>query len=479
MADYDLLLINPSVVTKRPTIANVGNIFTPKNVVCRSFNTGLLSIASVTDKAGFQVKIIDLLEEETTKILRKELEIEKPLVAGISCYSGFGYPSARESAELVKQLSPSTIVIGGGCHLGPLGAKVFEDTNGFDMIEQFEGEWVIQELLKKIKEHDNPFKLPGLVYKKDNQILVNAELPPPVDLNQLPNLRFDIYPDYKRFVPYIEESRGCFAECGFCMSSFQYQRKIRLKKPEKIRQEFDHLFGFFGNAETYAVLAATFGVNAPYAIEFSHILKKYNIRWTTETRVDTPWKKWISEAVNSGMTVLNASPESGSPEVLLRMKKTLSPDTYLKNADELIDSCYNQKGPILKLNYLFYLGENPNTIHETLDFIFKRREKIHSLACSPLMIYPGSEAAINFQYYEKGFGASMISDDFWNSLQIFPCNISKHFSFMEMSTLSSVLDKIFNTEEEYYQTMEYKFGTKKKDMIKEAITEAKFGGQGQ
>ncbi|MDO8537754.1 MAG: cobalamin-dependent protein [archaeon] len=477
MTDYDLLLINPSISTNQKIITNVGNIFMPKNFVCRSFNTGLLSIASYVQSKGYQVKIIDLLDKKDNKYLVKNLENEKPLVAAISCQSGFGYPSSLKCAEIIKQISPKTIVIGGGCHLGALGKIVWEDTNAFDLIGQFEGEWLLVELLARLKKNKEYSDLPSLVYKKNHQIIENNFFPQIIDVNIIPNLQFSLYPNYKTFAPFIEESRGCFAECEFCMSKFQYNRQLRIKRPEKIKQEFDNLFSYFGASKTYAVLASTFGVNTLHTIEFTKILKKYDITWTTETRVDAPWKKWLNDAVKSGLKVLNASPESGSPEILLRMKKTTNPKAYLNKTVDLINESNNYDKLILKLNYLFYLGETPTTIKETIDFIVKNGEKIHSLACSPLMIYPGSEASAKFQTFAKEYGSSLISDELWKPLRIYPCNVSKYFSFYEMANLSAVLDKMYNSEEKYYQTMEYKFGTKHKSKVKKSIIESKFGRQ--
>src|SRR3989344_634938 len=304
MSTYDVLLVNPSTVAESPHYARTGNIFTPAEVVVRSFNPGLLSIASYLASKGIEVKIVDLLDESDHSALVSHLQEDRPRIAGISCISGFSYPSALLAAEQIKEAYPDTVVALGGSHAGPLASTIWHDTSHVDVVGLFEGERVMLDLVERVKKHEPLAGIPGTVVGQDGMLHINNSVPS-IDINELPLPHWSLYPHPERFVPYLEESRGCYGHCSFCMSNFQYFGKLRAKSPERFDEEVEHAHRIFGSDNTYALLASTFGAELGRTLAFIRSLNARNIRWTTEVRVDVPWESYLDEAAESGLTVLN------------------------------------------------------------------------------------------------------------------------------------------------------------------------------
>ncbi len=474
-----VLLVNPSTVIQVPDYARTGNIFNPERKVQKSFNPGLLSIASFLASKGIEVKILDLLEEQDTAKLEEHLTANRPNVVGISCFSGWSYPNAVKVAEVVKQWYPDTLIVAGGAHIAPLEARVFLDTRNIDILVLREGESTTLDIVSRLEHGQTLQGMPGtIVRSKDGSLTVNRQRGSKINLNDLPLSKWELYPDIDRFIPYIEESRGCYGSgvstCTFCMSEYQYDGKINLRTPERFQDELDNAFKFFGNRHMYAILASTFGANPTYAAEMIRALGQKQIRWTTEIRVDVPWEKYLDLAAQNGLSVLNASPESASPEILLRMNKTKNPEGYLRT--DLITRSAAIDGLILKLNFLFYAGETSTTLKETLGYLIGLARDIRSVSCAPLMVYPGTSTERNLGEYNKRFGTSIMQDPFWDAMRIYPCHLSSSLSFGEVSAFCSVLDKMFNAPEIWGKTMSYKYGTQgNEEQTQRTLREAKFG----
>ncbi len=481
MNNIEVLLVNPSTVTHVPDYARTGNIFNPEHKVQKSFNPGLLSIASFLASHGIEVKILDLLEEQDTAKLEEHLGANMPTVVGISCFSGWSYPNALKVAEVVKRYYPKTLVVAGGAHIAPLEERVFADTRNIDMLVLHEGESTTLEIVRRI-EHLQPIEgMPGTISRgKDSSLAVNRQRVARININDLPLTRWDIYPGADRFIPYVEESRGCYGSgnsaCTFCMSQYQYNGKINLRTPETFQRELDNAFNHFGNRNMYAILASTFGANPRYAVEMIRAMGQKQVQWTTEIRVDVPWESYLELAAQNGLSVLNASPESASPDILLRMNKTRNPERYLKKSTDLITMSAGIDDFILKLNFLFYAGETSETLKETLGYMMGLAEHIKSVSCAPLMVYPGTATERNLGAYNQRFGTSTIQDPFWSSMRIYPCHLSSSLGFSEVSAFCSVLDKMFNAPQTWGRTMSYKYGTEgNQEQTQQTLLAAKFG----
>lgn len=284
-------------------------------------------------------------------------------------------------------------------------------------------------------------KIKGIAYKNEyNKIILNTDYPEIISLDNIPPLDFSLYPNFSEFEPYIEESRGCFAKCNFCVSSFTNNGRIRIKNYKIFEKELDNIIQHFPNLNYIEVLASCFGVNASNTLGIIKAIKKHKLTWATEIRVDTPWDvdNMLEKMVNSGLSTLIAGVESLSPEILLKMNKTKNPEDYIQRALKLIQKCREFPKLKLKFNIVMYLGETPQTFSQTLKILFENKDYLSAVRFSPLFVFPGSQLSksiTNEQIYKN---------DFWNKRYMFPINLSNYYNAELAATISREMQKIFN-----------------------------------
>ena len=95
----------------------------------------------------------------------------------------------------------------------------------------FEGEDVVVKLLDIINSGSFKFdEVKGIICRKRDtgELIENNETPYLVPLDEMPVPNFELYPNYLRFTPYVEESRGCPFKCFYCVNYF-YDRPARMK----------------------------------------------------------------------------------------------------------------------------------------------------------------------------------------------------------------------------------------------------------
>jgi radical SAM superfamily enzyme YgiQ (UPF0313 family) len=259
----------------------------------------------------------------------------------------------------------------------------------------------------------------------------------------MPFLDFELYPNYKRYTPLVEESRGCPFACNFCASTFIYRRNIRVKKYERVIRELDNTIGVYGQEVPYWLLASTFGVNYQNTVNLAVELKKRDIRWRTELRVDCPWEKYLSLLYDSGFRICNVGMESASPEILLRMGKTPNPARYIEKASKLIKAVSQLKDLKLRFNIMMYIGETPKTLRETLQFLSDNASHIDSVWASTVFVYPSTPLALEFQRLQGIHKCELVQTRYANQTHLYPCRVSEYFSFEASALLCDVIGKCF------------------------------------
>lgn len=461
-ADYsvDMLLINPVVMAQRDDGANVGTIGVPEDYLVRCINTGILSIATYLDARGYSVGILDFLESNDLGPLEDYLGRERPRVIGISCMTGFSYIQCLEIVETARRLAPDSVIVMGSQHVGPQAVAVLEDSPGLDAVALYEGEHVSARLIEVARGNDTFAAVPGIAWREGGQIHCNREYPPQVKLEDIPPLRYDLYPAFQTFQPYVEESRGCFAKCEFCITPFTNEYSIRGKSAKYMLYEIDRaaeLWGpGFGTTRPLAMLASTFGVNLRQTLELTDGLGARGISWTSEFRADGALARHINRVADSGATALFVGVESASPTQILRMNKTTKPEVYLDSLRRLLREARSSAKLLLKLGFLIYIGETPRTLRETIGFLMEQGEHISWISVSPLFVFGGTPVDQRFPEYQRLYGASLHKEGFWGRSRTYACNVSSDFPFAESVEAARFLEKLFRRPEVFDKVFERK-----------------------
>lgn len=220
MKKNKLILINPPALIEKVPIQQSGTLFIPEGMLITAMNPGILSLATYLDDKNFDISILDLsLEQDYDRLEKRIKNLSSPFV-GISSTSGFDYIESLKIASMVKKNDPTCKILFGGQHAGPLGKIVLQDNEVVDAVIRYEGEITLEKILNSQRKNNRDiFNLPGVVFRDGQKIKEVVGRPKIVDLNDLPPLKYELYPDYLKFTPFVEESRGCIFKCKYCTSN--------------------------------------------------------------------------------------------------------------------------------------------------------------------------------------------------------------------------------------------------------------------
>jgi B12-binding domain/radical SAM domain protein len=253
---YDVVLIHPpGVYDFRKRV-----IYGPLGLrVVTSVPIGLLSMADVLDKNGYEVKVLNLSYK---MFMDYHLNVEKFIknlesrIYGISLQWGLHSQGAIEVAKICKQFHPNSLVIMGGLTATHFADEIVEKIPWIDGVLRGEGEYSILHLAK-IREHSQDLsKAPNLTYKNGNgKVRYNTMMKNCSTLDEFNFTRFDLLEpslaESSKFTPKpfknIPLCRGCLFNCISCGgSAYSYQtlfkrEQIAFRSPEKIREDIEKL----------------------------------------------------------------------------------------------------------------------------------------------------------------------------------------------------------------------------------------------
>lgn len=190
----------------------------------------------------------------------KEIDWKDFDIIGFTLNYGQFLPSLSVAKYIKENYPEKTIVFGGSTSIGELGKRILKTFKWIDYIISGDGE----EALFLLASNTNVESIPGLIYKKNDEIVWN-ENTNPIDLNQLPIPDYSsFYQDLSQTSPEVQQyyslrgrlpiefSRGCWwNKCTFC-NLRAYHNKYREKTVERFIEELKTL------SETYKMLSFQF-----------------------------------------------------------------------------------------------------------------------------------------------------------------------------------------------------------------------------
>jgi radical SAM superfamily enzyme YgiQ (UPF0313 family) len=475
MKPVEIVLVNPPTMVIRPERQLSGTFFVDAKHRVFCINPGIISIASYLASRGVSLEIADFQEEEDLDTVRQALRGYEARVFGISSTSGFDYLECLEIAEMIKQEHPGCLLIAGGQHIGVLGEIVFRDTDAVDIVVKQEGEHVTEEILQRTRAGQDLAGIKGIVFKAPDGRIVDTGRTPKVDLDQVRN-DFTLFPDFRKFTPFVEESRGCAYGCAYCANTLISGRRIAIKHHERFAEELRQTIEVFGRDKHYAVLSSNFGVNVKNTIPIIDTLAGEGILWQSEIRVDNPWHKYIDKLLSSGMEVVSVGLESASPTILRYMNKTKDPERYLELMEQLL-ARFASAEPFLRLNMMIYAGETPETLNESISFFARHQGDIDAIMVSPIMAFENTGLWDNLPQFQRDHGTEIVDDDYWKGRRLYPLHPASWLSFEESSALCNVLEKIYSKPEAWVVEKQYQYKQESEEdisQITESLRESRF-----
>ena len=360
---------------------------------------GILHLASMARKYGYEVRMLDAHAEGST--LKDILTLVAEYQPHVLCLTAMTImiDASAEIAKVVKDYFPNVITMIGGVHLTAEPSKTLEQYPQFDFGVVGEGEIVLIDFLDALVNKRPMASIPSLVWKSDDQIIVNPRRAFFKSLDEFPFPAFDLVGDQlfshyrlsvfgtKQFRSVgLVTSRGCTGFCTFCdlgvvgrgyrfMSAHYLINHLReLHERYQVNDLLFYDDMFTGNRKRLeAFCHAMIEAGQPFT-------------WSCCSRVDfVSYLDVLKLMKDAGCHTIEFGVESGCQRILDSMRKNVTKEKIA----HVIDMT-TKAGIVTKANFILgHLGETHDSIMETIRFASQLNT--HYVQHTHLVPLPGSE----------------------------------------------------------------------------------------
>lgn len=332
---------------------------------------------------------------------------EKPGLVGISCFT-FNRRASLALVRRVRHALPSATIVLGGPHATHAGTTLMASHPEIDFCVTGEGELTLEALTRALEAGEDPASIPGLLMRRDGEVVATAPATPIRDLDALAfPARFpDGYGiDPAAQYPYVVTSRGCPAACTFCSSPEFWGQSVRFRSAENILDELTLL------RERFGILYVSFRDDI-FALHKSRIIalcrgmieRKLSLLWDCQTRVNTIDEERLMWMKRAGCVTVQFGVESGSQAMLDRMQKGQTVEQALRAA-----AMTRRVGLTLSIYLISGVdGEQDSDLDATEAMV--RTMKPHDGIVTPLAVFPGTTL---WESYRRAQGAD---DRIWDDV---------------------------------------------------------------
>lgn len=372
---------------------------------------GIAYMAGVLQENHIDVEILDASAEDMDfKDVEKELLKRKPdLVALTALTPTIG--RALETAQIVKETLPDSIVVMGGYHPTFNFIETLEDEN-VDIVIRGEGEYIMLNLVQALENQSSLHDVKGIVFEDKNskEIVVNPEAPLIQDLDELPFPALNLLPmkkyrllDMDTHMTTMITTRGCPMQCSFCSSAAMHGKKIRERSVENIVDEIEYLKTNY-DIDTIAFMDDTFTLKKRKVMAICDEILKRNIEimWGCTSRVDTLDEKLLKKMKEAGCITIFIGVESADQQQLDNMCK----NTTIAKIENAFKIAHKLKIRTIASVALGMPGDTKEIMNKTVKFVHKLKPNyaIYSLATP----YPGT------RFYKEAFEKNLIKIKDWS-----------------------------------------------------------------
>jgi len=315
----DILLINPGWGGK---ISKEG----------RRFNRAwpplsLLICASLLEKAGLRVKIVDGRVDREWREKSAWMALESDWIGLTSSpLDRWQCPNLEVESfvELAKSL-PSEKLLIMGAHGSLFPGAMLRHTGARAVIT---GE--PEETLLSLVTRNDWSAIPGLAFRENGKTSFTGA-PAPAKLEEFPPPSYHLIDPSRYYYelmgrPFFlfESSRGCPYECGFCLK-VMYGKGVRMKSTEQVMEEIERAISIAGPCYGYFI-DLEFTTNRGHAMEICNelISRNYPFSWCCQTRADTVDAELLRHMKRAGCRLIHFGVESGSQRILDSTNKRIT-----------------------------------------------------------------------------------------------------------------------------------------------------------
>jgi radical SAM superfamily enzyme YgiQ (UPF0313 family) len=319
------LLINPTA-----SIETAGGRF--KGLLTAMPPIGLALLAARLRQRNRDVAVYDaFIGRGGPEGAAREARNRRPDVVGLPVVT----PCATDvfaQAAAVRAASPGSVIVMGNIHADLFAQDILAEGLA-DIVVHGEAEDTIVDIDRAVVEKTDFAAIPGISFRRGDEIVRTAERPQIEDLDTLPFPAWDLFPmeHYGLFkfaqvaspATLICGSRGCPYRCTFCSLHVMGPRR-RKRSVANIVDEIEWLHERFGMKQV-AFVDPIFPISRKEGLQFADELIRRGlhrrVKWVTETRVDLLDEEMLRRGYESGLRRVMFGIEVGDDAVLESLKK--------------------------------------------------------------------------------------------------------------------------------------------------------------
>jgi anaerobic magnesium-protoporphyrin IX monomethyl ester cyclase len=293
----------------------------------------ILSIAASIEGKYDYAMVDGNLEKDPLKILLNYLDTGDYHVFACTVMPGPQLKQAIPFTREIRKKYPQVKIVWGG-YFASNHSQVSINSGYIDYIIYGPGDVAFPMLMDAIETNAGFHHIPNLIFKENNSI-VKTKKDELYDQDALPPLPYEKLNSFYPMRKYIgksvlgtktfayHSSVGCPFSCAFCGVVPIYNARWKGRSAEKIYSDIKEVKERYGiNAVEF--YDSNFFVSEKRVVEFSKLIKKENLVWWGEGRIDTI-DKYADESLSlmreAGCKMIFHGAESGNDEMLKKMDK--------------------------------------------------------------------------------------------------------------------------------------------------------------
>lgn len=348
---------------------------------------GLAYIAACLLRDGHQVIGLDCKTEPLSdQEIGRRLSDFGPHLVGVTAMTHEVHRAVRV-CEIAHQAVPGTLTMVGGPHATALPERALLEFPAIDISVVGEGEETVCEIAQRIDSNSTALLgIKGIAFRVDGKVVRNLDRPWTENLDALPLPAWHLFPKVIAWGMFA--GRGCPYGCKFCQRVLG--RKVRMRSVDNVIAEIDALDSQMGVHESW-FQDETFALNRHWMEEFLTKLEERNRRtgyiwrWKANSRANLADESMYRRMKEAGCVGLGFGIESGNPDILKRIGKSVTKDMALR-------AIRSARRAGLETGAFFIIGHPGETLSTALQTVlFAGKLGADDIAVGVMVPYPGTE----------------------------------------------------------------------------------------
>jgi Fe-S oxidoreductase len=281
-------------------------------------------------------KIKNSSEKSFRKLIQHGVDGIGTDVFGISSICS-NFPMALWIAKEIKFHRPNSMIILGGPQPSSLPTEILKTFDFIDVVAIGEGEKTLEELFLAGFKPEKFAQIPGLAIRENGEIKLTPKRTLIKDMDEFPFpdyslINFEDYISHQSgaYYPNVEVGRGCPFHCTFCSTALMWEKDYRVKSPQRILAEMEHLYNNHG-FQYFDFIHDNFTTSRKFVLDFCDFMDKNNrhqLKWKASSRTDCIDVKRLEIMQRAGLFGLFFGIETGSERMQSVIKKNLDFDHF-------------------------------------------------------------------------------------------------------------------------------------------------------